>query len=230
MVRALPQRRSSQRHRPTNSARWGSSSSASPGERVSPRANFSYTSRSSWARLGAGRRSITCSCTERSPRNSLIWGQKATSSRLPGSKSRPEPSLENQMASKGTPRDSSRSFKCRPRPTAAALTTWAPGSTSTGRGLPAPQGSSRSRSSTAWTVSASGSTAASASRQLAVCLGAASTAWHRARERAGMFSSRTVKPAAMAWPPKLSSRGAQLCSSWNRFTPPQDRQEPLPMP
>ena len=127
------------------------------------------------------------------------------------------------MASSGVPLDSSRSFRWRPRPTWDMDWIRAPRSTRTGRGLPVPPGSSRSRSATASTVSSRASTSASASR-------ARSKPSRRRRERSGMFSSRTVKPAARAWPPKPSSRSLHSASRSNRFTPPQERQEPFPIP
>ena len=57
-----------------------------------------------------------------------------------------------------------------------------------------------------------------------------STRRHTWSRNAGMFSSRMVKPAAISWPPKPSSRGAHCSRAANRLNPPKERQEPLPWP
>ena len=136
------------------------------------------------------------------------------------------------MASRATPRLSSLSFKCLPRPTWDIVCTWAPWSRNTGLGLPVPQGSSSSRDSTASTTRCWGETAMSTSRTEGSSFPwqLSATACRRAWARAGILSSFTVKPAARACPPKFSSRWEQDDSRSKRFSSPQERQEPLPMP
>ena len=89
-------------------------------------------------RVGAGRRSHTRSCTVRAPRNSLIWGVKATSTRSPAATPAAAAVLEKKMASRVRPPRESFSFRCRPPPTSAQADTVQPDRQNTGLGLPAP--------------------------------------------------------------------------------------------
>ena len=103
---------------------------------------------SSWARVGAGRRSQIWSCTERVPRNSLIWGWNSKSSRLKQAAKGPDGRYAygrtlvclHVMGDRGL----LRIFRCRPPPTSQQDTTAAERSSSTGLGLPDPKGSSSS--------------------------------------------------------------------------------------
>ena len=108
------------------------------------------------------------------------------------------------MASSGTPSRRTRIFRCRPPPTSQQDTTAAERSSSTGLGLPDPKGSSSASPST-WTVLSRAQSSTSASTSMADSMGESPVYWDTSRRirswKAGIFSSRMVKPAAISWPP-----------------------------